>query len=51
MKNRSISEHIRVYQDIFSYLEKRGLCPAVHKMDNECPQSLKEIIVDKHKKN
>ena len=51
MKNRSVSEHIRVYQDIFSYLEKRGLCPAVHKMDNECPQALKDIIVDKIKKS
>ena len=49
MKNRSVSEHIRVYQEIFNHLEKRGLCPAVHKMDNECPQALKEIIVDKHK--
>ena len=49
MKNRSVSEHIRVYQDIFSYLEKRGLCLAVHKMDNECPQELKDIIVDQHK--
>ena len=49
MKNRSVSEHIRVYQEIFSYLEKRGLCPAVHKMDNECPQALKDIIVDKIK--
>ena len=49
MKNRSVSEHIRVYQDIFSYLEKRGLRPAFHKMDNECPQALKEIIADKHK--
>ena len=48
-KKRSVAEHIRVYQDIFGYLEKRGLLPAVHKMDNECPQELKDIIVDKHK--
>ena len=38
MKNRSVAEHIRVYNEIFGYLEKRGLLPAVHKMDNECPQ-------------
>ena len=49
-KNRSVAEHIRVYQDIFGYLEKRGLRTAVHKMDNECPQELKDIIVDEHKK-
>ena len=49
MKNRSVSEHIRVYQEIFNYLEKRGLRPAVHNLDNECPQNLKELIVDKHK--
>ena len=49
MKNRSVSEHIRVYQEIFCYLEKRGLCPDVHKMENECLQALKEIILDKHK--
>ena len=49
MKNRSVAEHIRVYQDIFGYLEKRGLLPDVHKMDNECTQELKDIIVDQHK--
>ena len=38
MKNRSVAEHIRVYNEIFGYLEKLGLRPAVHKMDNECPQ-------------
>ena len=51
MKNRSVAEHIRVYNEIFGYLEKRGLRPAVHKMDNECPQELKDIIVHQHKKN
>ena len=49
MKNRSVAEHIRVYNEIFCYLEKRGLRLAVHKMDNECPQELKDIIVDQHK--
>ena len=49
MKNLSVAEHIRVYQEIFGYLEKRFLHPAVHKMDNECPQELKDIIVDQHK--
>ena len=49
MKNRSVSEHIRVYQEIFVYLEKRGLRPAVHKMDNEFPQELKDVIVDQYK--
>ena len=49
MKNRSVAEHIRVYQEIFGYLEKRGLLPASHKMDNACPQELKDIIVDQHK--
>ena len=45
MKNRSVAEHIRVYNEIFGYLEKRGLRPAVYKIDNECPQELKDIIV------
>ena len=49
MKNRSVAEHIRVYNEIFGYLEKRGLRPAVHKMDNECPKELKDIIVCQHK--
>ena len=49
MKKYSGSEHIQVHQDIFSYLEKRGLHSDVHKKDNECPQALKEIIVYKHK--
>ena len=29
MKNRSVAEHIRVYNEIFGYLKKRGLRPAV----------------------
>ena len=37
MKNRSVTEDIRVCQEIFGYFEKRGLRPAVHKMENECP--------------
>ena len=49
IKNRSVAEHIRVYNDIFGYLEKRVLRPAVHKMDNECPQELKDIIVHQNK--
>ena len=49
MKKRSVTEHIRVYQEIFDYLEKLGTHPDVHKMDNECPQELKDIIVDQHK--
>ena len=50
MKNRSVAEHIRVYNEIFGYLEKRGLRLAVHKMDNECTQELKDIIVHQKKK-
>ena len=50
MKNCSVAERIRVYQDIFSHLEKHGLSPTVEKMDSECPQDLKDMIVDKHKK-
>ena len=42
MKNHSVTEHIRVYKEIFGYLEKRGLRPAVHKMDNECTQELND---------
>ena len=49
MKNRSVAEHIRVYQDIFGLLENWGLRPAVHNMDNDCPQKIKDIIVDQHK--
>ena len=48
-KNRSVTEHIRVYKEIFGYLEKWGLRPAVHNMDNECPQGLKDIIVYQHR--
>ena len=49
MKNRSKAEHIRVYNDIFQNLEKRGLRPNVHRMDNECPKALRTIIVDDNK--
>ena len=37
MKNRSVAEHIRVYNKNFGYLEKRGLRLAVHKMDIHYP--------------
>ena len=49
MKNRSVAEHIRVYQEIFGYLEKRGLRTVIHKMDNECTQELKNMIIGWHK--
>ena len=38
-----------MHQDIFKYLERRGLCPAVHKVDNECPQALRDLIVNENK--
>ena len=49
MRNRSIAEHIRFYNEIFGYFEKQGQRPGVHKMDNECPQELKKIIVHQNK--
>ena len=49
MKNRPESEHIRVYNMVFVYLKARGLRPSVHKMDNECPKALRNIIVEDNK--
>mgnify|MGYP004207324227 CR=1 FL=1 len=46
MKNRSTSEHIRVYTDIFDFLQNSGLRPAIYKMDNECQKALRDIIVN-----
>ena len=44
MKNRSVSEHIRVYQDIFSYLEKCGLRQAVRKWTMNVPKRSRKLL-------
>ena len=44
MKNRSVAEHIRVYQEIFSYLEKRGLCPVVQNWKTNAPKSSMTLL-------
>ena len=49
MKNRSTSEHIHVYTETFDFLQNKGLRPAIHKMDNECTQALRDIIVNVNK--
>ena len=44
MKNRSVAEHIPVYKEIFSYLEKRGLHPAVQKWTMNVPKSSRTLL-------
>ena len=45
MKNRSSMETIKVYKEIYRYLELRGMKPCLHKLDNEVSETLKEFIV------
>ena len=49
MKSRSEAKHICVYLDIFDYLEKRGLRPEHHTMDNKYSAGLKTLIMDTNK--
>ena len=48
MKSRAEAEHLRVYKEIFKYLEKRGLRPMNHIMDNECSPAMMHLIVEEH---
>ena len=45
MKNRSSKETIKVYKEIYRYLELRGMKPRLHKLDNEVSEALKEFII------
>lgn len=49
MKNLRAAEHCRVYNEIFTYLDKPGLRPSIHKMENEFSQELQTLIVDDNK--
>ena len=45
MKNRSSKETIKVYKEIYRYLELQGMKPRLHKLDNEVSEALKEFII------
>ena len=47
MKNRSIKETIKVYKEIYRYLELQGMKPHLHKLNNEVSDALKELIIGK----
>ena len=49
IKNRYKYDHFQVYNEIFIYLEKRGILPSIHKIDNECFQEVYALILY-HKK-
>ena len=44
MKNRTEGKINRAFQKIHDKLTKQGYKPKVHKIDNECSKSLKEIM-------
>ena len=45
MKNRYSKETIKVYKDIYRYLEIQGMKPRLHKLDNEVSEALKKFII------
>ena len=47
MRNRSDTEHLRVYNSLHQYLVKRGFKPQLQKLDNEASKALKRSIRDK----
>ena len=49
MKNGSAAEHIRVYKDLFTFLDNKGLHPTAHIMNNKSPKALRSIIADENK--
>jgi hypothetical protein len=44
IKPRTQGELTRAYKKLFGQLEKRGLHPQVQLLDNECSQSMKDIM-------
>jgi hypothetical protein len=44
MKNRTERELVRAYSKIHTHLTNRGLKPQLQKLDNECPNALKEFM-------
>jgi hypothetical protein len=44
LKSHSGAELLRAFTKLHEYLAERGLPAALHILDNECPQSLKEYI-------
>ena len=44
MKGRTDKDMVEVFQDIYGYLRKQDLTPALHVMDNECSKAIKTFI-------
>ena len=44
MKGRTDKDIVEVFQDIYGYLRKRDLTPALHVMDKECSKAIKTFI-------
>jgi len=44
LKSRSESELLRAFTKLRQHLTARGLCPALHILDNECLKGLKNYI-------
>jgi hypothetical protein len=44
LKSRSETELLRAFSKLHQYLTDRGLRPALHILDNECPKGLKTYI-------
>jgi hypothetical protein len=44
IKSRNQSELVRAYQKLHTYLTERGLTPRLQKLDNECPDALKQFM-------
>ena len=45
LKNRSKCEILKAFTNIIRYLEKRGLKPQLHRLDNEASATLKEFMI------
>ncbi len=44
IKSRHQAELVRAYQKMHTYLTERGLKPRLQKLDNECPEALKQFM-------
>ena len=44
MRNRSDEEMIRVFKEVYEYLESKGFKPKFHVTDNECSQRIKRYL-------
>ena len=51
IKSRHRSNLLKVYDDVYTYLQIRGYRPQLHKMDNKTPRNVKDFTTEQSAKH